>query len=394
MSRICDILQALSNLTKRGFASLLNIVLGDTKMKVGRLNVITGIISSVLILQCWFAGQAVGAQAPASKPAVEPKAASPQAPAQPQAAAEPNGPSPKIVFEQTIHDFGPVAPGSLNPCKFKFKNKGAGILKISDITKTCGCTVFELVKREYAPGEEGTIDVGYNADKASGPRTRHLYVLSNDKDNPRVELTIKASIAQKIVYDPEKLDYTLKGENAGVVVLTLHSVDDQNFAITAFNATGNAVSADFDPNQKAAKFVLKTKMDPQKTGVNSSGRVEITTTHPECPTITIPFSVLARFKVDPPAINILNAEVNKSVERELWLLNNYSEDFEIASATSKEGVIKVLSQEKIGNRCKFGLAIVPPPTQNPTRMFTDTLTITTKDGEKIEVACRGFYQRQ
>jgi hypothetical protein len=174
----------------------------------------------------------------------------------------------------------------------------------------------------------------------------------------------------------------------------MHSVDDQNFAITAFNATGDAVSADFDPNQKAAKFVLKTKMDPKKTGVNSSGRIEITTSHPECPSITVPFSVLARFKVEPATINILNAEVNKVVEKELWLLNNYNEDFEIASATSKGGIIRVASQEKIGNRCKFGLLIVPPPTQNPTRMFTDTFTITTKDGEKLEVVCRGFYQRQ
>ena len=316
-------------------------------MKVGRTNVITGIISSVLVLQCWFAGQAAGAQLPAHRPAAGPNAVSPQAPAQPATAAEPNGPSPKIVFEQATHDFGPIAPGSANPCKFKFKNEGAGVLKISDVTKTCGCTVPTLEKKEYAPGEEGAVDVIYTADKVSGPKVRHLYALSNDKDNPRVELTIKASVAQKIVYEPEKLDYTLKGENAGFVTLTLHSVDDQNFAITGFSATGNAVSAAFDPNQKAAKFVLKTKMDLQKTGTNSTGRVEITTSLPECPTITVPFSVLARFKVDPPAINVLNAEVNKSVERELWLLNNYNEDFEIASATSKEGVIKVVSQEKI-----------------------------------------------
>jgi hypothetical protein len=398
MNRICDILQALGNLTKRGFTSRLTIVLGDTKMKVGRTNVITGIISSVLVLQCWFASQAAGAQLPAHRPAAGPNAVSPQAPAQPATAtepnaAEPNGPSPKIVFGQTTHDFGPIAPGSANPCKFKFKNEGAGVLKISDVTKTCGCTVPTLEKKEYAPGEEGTIDVIYNADKASGAKIRHLYVLSNDTNNPRIELTIKASVAQKIVYEPEKLDYTLRGENAGVVTLTLHSVDDQNFAITGFSATGNAVSAAFDPNQKAAKFVLKTKMDLQKTGTNSTGRVEITTSHPECPTITVPFSVLARFKVDPPAINVLNAEVNKSVERELWLLNNYNEDFEIASATSRAGVIKVASQEKIGNRCKFNLVIVPPPTNIPTGMFTDTFTITTKDGEKIEVACRGFYQR-
>jgi hypothetical protein len=359
-------------------------------MKVVKLSLITGIISSVLVLQCWFAGQAFGLTSSASRTVADANAASPQAPA----AAEPNGPPPKIVFEQTTYDFGAVAPSSQNPCNFKFANKGEGVLKITEITKTCGCTVPTLEKKEYAPGEEGSIGVIYNADRTSGSRTRHLFVLSNDPVNPRVELTIKASIAQKIAYEPDKLDYTLRGANAGVLNLTVKSVDDQNFAITGFNATGDAISFDFDPNKKATKFVLKTKMDTQKTGTNNSGRVEITTSHPDCPTITVPFSVLPRFKVDPPAINILNAEPGKAVTRELWLMNNYSEDFEIASATSREGIIKVVSQEKIGNRCKFGLSIVPPSTQNPTRMFTDTLTITTKDGEKIDVACRGFYLRK
>lgn len=363
-------------------------------MKVGRLNLTAGIISCVLVLQCWFIGQAIGAGSPSSKPAAGPNAVALRAPAQPAAAAEPNGPSPKLVFEQDTHDFGAVAPGSLSNCKFKFTNKGQGILKISEVTKTCGCTVFELSKKEFAPGEEGTIDVGYNADKGSGPRTRHLYVLSNDRDNPRIELTIKATIAQKVTYEPDKLDFTIRGENAGVLSLTLKSVDDQPFAITSFGSSGDAVTADFDPNQKAAKFVLKTKMDLKKTGAIGAGRIEITTTHPECPTITVPFSVMARFKVDPPAINVLNAEPGKAVEREIWLLSNYNEDFEIPSTTSKEGIIKVKNQEKVGNRYKFTLEITPPASANPTRMFTDTFTITTKDGEKIEVSCRGFYQRK
>ena len=51
--------------------------------------------------------------------------------------------------------------------------------------------------------------------------------------------------------------------------LTLRSVDDQNFAITAFGSTGDAVSADFDPNKKGVKFVLKTKIDMQKASTNS-----------------------------------------------------------------------------------------------------------------------------
>ncbi len=357
-------------------------------MKVVKSNIIIGIISSVLVLQCWFAGRAFGAASPAAKPAVEPNAAGQTA------SAEANALSPKLVFEQTIHDFGAVAPGSVNPCKFKFANKGPGVLKISEVTKTCGCTVFSLDKKDYNPGEEGTIDVSYNADKGSGERTRHLYVLSNDKDNPRIELTIKATIVQKITFEPEKLEFTIRGQNPGVVNLTLKSVNDVPFAVTSFGSTADAVTADFDPNQKATKIVLKTKIDLKKTGAQNGGSIEIATTHPECPSLIVPFTVLPRFKVDPTAINILNAEPGKAIDRDLWLLNNYNEDFEIASATSKEGIIKVKNQEKVGNRCKFTLEIVPPSTVSASKMFTDTFTITTKDGEKIDVTCRGFFQRR
>jgi hypothetical protein len=346
-------------------------------MKSGRLILSVGIIGCVLFLQGWFAAQTLGEEPSASTPAT----------------AEPNGPAPKIVFENAIHDFGYIAPGAINTCEFNFQNKGAGTLIISEITKTCGCTVPELAKKQYAPDEEGFIKVTYSADRGAGVRTRNLYVLSNDPNNPRVELTVKATITQKVVYEPERLDYTLRGDKASVE-LTIRSSDEQPFAITKFEATSEAVTANFDPNQKAAKFVLQTRIDPQKVGANSNGRIEIGLTHPECTSLTVPFSVLSKFRADPPAINVLNAQPGKAVQKELWVLNNYDEDFEITSAASKEGVIKVVSQEKLGNRYKFNLEITPPPAKNTARMFTDTLSISIKDGEKIDVACRGFYLRK
>jgi hypothetical protein len=363
-------------------------------MKSGRLILSVGIIGCVLFLQGWFAAQVLGEEKPASAPVTGSAAAGQQTPAQPPATPEPNGPPPKISFEQPIHDFGAIAPGSTGTCEFKFQNKGAGTLAISDITKTCGCTVPELAKKQYAPAEEGVVKVTYNADRSPGIRTRNLYVLSNDPCNPRVELTVRAVIVQKVVFEPEQLDYKLKGDKAGVAELTIHSSDEQPFTITKFEATAEAVTANFDPNQKAAKFVLQTKIDSQKMGTNGSGRIEITLTHPECTSLAVPFSILSRFRADPLTINVLDAEPGKAVQKELWVLNNYDEDFEIASATSKEGVIKVVSQEKLGNRYKFNLEITPPPAKNTARMFTDTLSISTKDGEKIDVICRGFYRRK
>jgi hypothetical protein len=142
------------------------------------------------------------------------------------------------------------------------------------------------------------------------------------------------------------------------------------------------------------KFVLQTRIDPEKMGAVNSGRIEIALTEPNSPSLTIPFSVLPKYKLEPPALNVLNAEPEKPIQRELWLLNNYGDDFDVTSATSREGIIKVVGQEKVGNRYKFTLDITPPPAKGSARMFTDTLVINTKDGETINVACRGFYQRK
>jgi len=310
-------------------------------------------------------------------------------------AVEPNGPPPKIFFEQTTLELGYVSPGSTNDCEFKFQNKGQGKLIISEITKTCGCTPFTLEKNDYAPGESGIIKIQYHADTGNGVRTRHLFVLSNDSANPKVDLTIKATIVQKVTAEPERLEYTLKGPKAGVAELTIKSVDDKPFKISKFESTSDAVTANIAPDQNAAKFVLQTKIDSQKMGSSLTGRIDIALTHPDCKTITIPFNVLSRFRAVTPAINGINAEKGKMIKKVLWILENYEQDFEIDSVTSKAGIIKVAHQEKMGNRYKIDLEIMPPSaSQGTARMFTDTLSISMKDGDKIDVICRGFFLKR
>jgi hypothetical protein len=360
--------------------------LGDEKMTLGRFVLTIGIVFCSFTSQSRLASQALAEEQPAQKA----RDATP-VPAGPN---EPNAEPPRIYFEQTTIDLGPIAPGSSNKCEFKFQNKGKGVLEITDVGKSCGCTVTELEKKKYAPGETGTLKVTYNADHSPGVRTRHLYVSSNDPVAPRVELTIKAAIAEKVIPEPDNLSYMLRGKNADEAELTIKSLDGKPFSITKFEATGDIVTANFDANEKAEKIVLKTKVNAEKVGATTNGRIEITLTHPETSTITVPFSILLRFRTDPQAINIINAEPGKAIQKELWLLSNYDEDFEIASADSREGIIKVLGKEKLGNRYKLNLEISPPQAKNIARMFTDMLSVSTTDGEKINVTCRGFYIRK
>jgi len=68
---------------------------------------------------------------------------------------------PRISFEKTVFDLGDVGQGTKNSCEFRFTNTGRGLLKIGNISRTCGCTVFKLDKKEYSPNETGTIKVIY-----------------------------------------------------------------------------------------------------------------------------------------------------------------------------------------------------------------------------------------
>ena len=307
---------------------------------------------------------------------------------------------PKIKFEKVIHNFGKIGPGTRNSCNFNFKNIGDGVLRIGKIKSTCGCTVPKLKKKEYQPGESGTIKVKYNADKHPGKVNKRLYVPNNDKKKPNVMLTIRAKVELKIDYQPKKLKLLLQEANAGSPKITIKSLDGQSFAIKRVKSTAGCITIDFDPTKQAEKFVLEPKVDVEKLKKTLRGNISIYLTHPQTDLITIFYEALPRFKAEPASLSILNALPQKSTKREMWVLNNYGQDFEIESVSSKKGFIKLLSREKVLNeqgiatRYKLELEITPPLAEGNTRVFSDVLWINIKDSEKLEINCRGFYSKK
>lgn len=357
------------------------------------------IVASVCFLQIsWEEQQAVAAEE--SKPELMvPGPAGSSVKAETAPASVKGGPA--ITFEEVIHDFGNIEPGSKNVCEFKFTNTGGSLLKITDVSKSCGCTAYALAKMEYKPGESGTLKVEYNASRQPASVNKTLVVSSNDEAKPKVELVIKAEIVSKLDYQPKKIDLLLNKENAGCPAITIKSFDGKPFSIKGFKAIGqlkpieNVITADYNSSEKTTEFVLQPKVDVEKLREVSGGSIEITITHPESDVISIPFEVLPRFKITPPSIIVYKADLEKPVTREVWVLSNYDEDFEVESTSSQEGAIKVLSQEKIGNRYKFELEITPPTTEKGQKgFFTDVFFVKIKGGEVLKIVCRMFYLRK
>lgn len=305
------------------------------------------------------------------------------------------GKGPRIKFESLINDLGDIDPGSNNITEFSFTNVGTALLKIVNVKPDCGCTQLTLEKKEYEPGESGVMKFKYHAVSRPGPVTRRIAVTTNDAVEPQITLTIKARVVERVAYEPTRLNLLLKGDDDKLPKVTLTSLDGKPFKINGVKSSVNSVSAEFDPAVEATKFVLTLKVDKTQLRKVSSGVVEFTLTHPAAKSISIPFSALTQFKVNPPTIIVFDAEPGKPMIREnVTVLNNYQEDFEIASVTSKTGITKVIKQEQITYGHRFSLEVTPPAAGADQRRFTDEITIAVKDGDILTIRCQGFYKRK
>jgi len=329
----------------------------------------------------------------------KPTATTPETPAPvPTQPTEPAAPTevksaPKIEVENPEVDLGVIGPGGKHRCVFKFKNVGDGELKITRVTTTCSCTVPELTKKEYAPGESGTVTAIYHAGSTAGPLHKTLYIISNDPEQASVPLVIKGTIRLKVSADPRNLQLSAAKPNAGAVPIRVRCSDETPFAITNITATNDAVTFDYDPAKKATEFVLEPKVDIAKIEQSLNGYVRIQTSHPEVPQLTIPWTAQPCITLSQPRFILQNAEPGQAITRTVWVTNHCGGELKIASAKSTKGMMEIVSREAQQGHLKLEIRITPPARKNQVmRYISDALNLTFEDGRTATIYCTGWYK--
>jgi hypothetical protein len=134
-------------------------------------------------------------------PGAQPAGGQPAAPAQPVDPATIKD-RPNMVFDEQHHGFGKIVDTEDAVHTFKFTNKGNKTLVIADMHATCGCTLPNLEKKEYEPGESGEIKVTYNPRNKHGVQNQTITITTNDPANPRSMLTIQADVQPMVSVEP------------------------------------------------------------------------------------------------------------------------------------------------------------------------------------------------
>jgi hypothetical protein len=301
---------------------------------------------------------------------------------------------PRISFEKLVHDFGELGIGQKGECEFRFKNIGSEVLNINGIESTCGCTIPTLTKMQYQPGEEGTIKINYSGQNSPGSVERNVYVNTNDTENQKVKLTIKANVILSLEVSPTQLRLLLGKENAAAPDIMLKSKDGNSFAITDFSSTENTISVKFDPNAVANSFVLKPKVDTHKLRQYPNGSIKIELTYSKQHSVSIPYEVIPPFEAQPKRLLLTKFEPGSPQTAQILITSANNKPFKINSVSSKNGFVKVISQQPRSEGIELTVQITAPAKKdNRSIYFSDELEIKINSGEVIAVLCNGLYRR-
>jgi len=300
---------------------------------------------------------------------------------------------PEITVEKPVLDLGEVGMTAKRTGQFTFTSTGNAPLKILRVQSCCGVATRGVeAGQEYAPGQSGTLEFDFFGGSQPSPAVvRELYLETNDPDHKLVTFTMKASVVRRVECDPTLMRLFLKRENAGCSDITIRSLDGRPFSVAGFQSTADTISASFDPNAKATEVVLKPQVDMEKIKRNLRGQISIDLTHPECSNIRIGFNVLAEFTVNPAHLLVFNLRPEQPMQREMWVLSNYQDDFEVESVTSQKGYVKLVDKKKVDKRYQLQIEITPPARQGEDTMMTDTIEVKIKGTEPVSIPFRGFY---
>jgi hypothetical protein len=146
-----------------------------------------------------------------------------------QTPAETKVDGPRIKFLETSYDFGRIQPTEKLTHDFIVTNLGNAVLRITDVTSSCGCTTLGAWDREVPPKGTGRIPVNFDPAALWGSTIKTVTVSCNDPTHPGDSLQIKATVWRDVEVEPQTTHFVqVEGEmtNQTRTVRILNNLDD------------------------------------------------------------------------------------------------------------------------------------------------------------------------
>ena len=254
-------------------------------------------------------------------------------PGTPMSAATPEGPQPKIVFEELKHDFGEAMGVEKVEHIYKFKNDGPGELKVDRVSTTCGCTAALISSKVIPPGGKGEIKTTFTVGGRQGKQTKHIYVFSNDPLEPKACLTLEGTIIPPLAVEPSNVMLQDKKSESSRTVKISQTMPEE-LTIEEPTTRLNLVTAKLrtDPPENGKKrYTIEITLKPDLETGRYSENVTVGTNCKTKPKIEIPVRITVNGDItaSPSRISLGQIAPGQEVTRSITLASTRDQAFTI-----------------------------------------------------------------
>lgn len=273
-----------------------------------------------------------------------------RAPVQPDTPVLPAADSP-LEWESVEHDFGRIMDTEVVEHVFKFRNKGGATVTLLDKKPqtSCGCTVPELTKLVYAPGEAGEIKVTFNpAGKAGHRNTQKVTIRYRDESKPEVRmpeatLTIHADVKTSVSIEPTGMvnfGDVVQGDVPAPQVVTVTGRGEE-FAVTYASVARSrlfgvkvldteAVEVDGE-SLRRTRLEVSLKETPRKGTMQSLATFRTTDKQIPLTSVQVQANVVGDLNILPPRLSTGTLDPELSWQRMIRVISRKKRAFSITN---------------------------------------------------------------
>jgi hypothetical protein len=293
---------------------------------------------------------------------------SPAEPTAPASQPVTTGPAPRIEVAEPIFDLG--QRWSTEPSvkhDFVVKNTGQVPLHIKGVVSSCGCTHVGKKNVTLEPDKTWNLSVELDLSKQQQLAMHRITVLSDDPQQPKLELKIRGVIRKPITMMPFNGMFfgKVKADERRERVLAIRNHTDDAMDLKIVRCAGQTFTAKIDSVKPGKEYKLTmTARPPYKPGVNT-GRIDLTTGIKLQPKLVIRPQAFSppRLLVTPNPLTLPKSLPN-GAKRTISVRNNGPKDVKVLRATcSIDGVtaeVRSAGEGKVHNvivRFPSGLAL-------------------------------------
>ena len=309
----------------------------------------------------------------------------------------------QAVIREPIVDVGTVARGEKVEHSFVLRNEGDSVLTVREVKPACGCTVASY-DASIAAGASGKITTVLSTEVFDGPIAKTVTVFTNDANNPRIELVIKAVIQPQVEVKPGYARFiVVEGAGTESSTQTMFAADGPPLEICSVRSPYPFVKVTYRRIQAAeikttakdgepSRWEVVLSLDRDQAPVGPlADHVEVETNHPKQGIVKIPVSGFVRpaVSVTPRIAELGNRSLEEPYSTSFEVRNQADGEISLESVTaSVAGVEAEFEEVEKGRVFKVVLTLSPEMAKGP---FAGKLRITTSSKRRplVEVDLSG-----